>query len=225
MTSIKGYVEILLMGAAGKLTDQQTHFLQVVRSNTDRLAILVNDLLDVSRIEAGKVTLMMQALDMNKIASAVVATITQRMRDEERILPVDVDIQPGLPSGYGDPDRIQQIMDNLVENAFQYSAENGHIWIRIFRAGQEIQVDIRDKGIGIAPKDQPRIFERFYRGEDPAVLATSGTGLGLSIVKHLVEMHHGRIWFESQGVPGEGSTFSFTLPIYTTQQDVGGSGT
>jgi signal transduction histidine kinase len=167
---------------------------------------------------------MLQPLDMNEITRSVVATITRRMQDEERIMSVDVNIQPGLPSGYGDPERIQQIMDSLVENAFQYSPENGHLWIRIFQAGQEIQVDIQDSGIGIAPKDQPRIFERFFRGEDPAVLATSGTGLGLSIVKHLVEMHQGRIWFESQGVAGEGSTFSFTLPIYISQQEEAGSG-
>jgi signal transduction histidine kinase len=87
--------------------------------------------------------------------------------------------------------------------------------LRIRKAANQIQVDIQDTGIGIPPELQPRVFERFYRGEHPYVLATSGTGLGLSIVKHLVEMHTGQIWLESSGVPGEGSKFSFTLPIHT----------
>ncbi|MFQ5616888.1 MAG: sensor histidine kinase, partial [Anaerolineales bacterium] len=80
-----------------------------------------------------------------------------------------------------------------------------------------VQVDIKDDGIGIAPEDQKRIFERFYRGEDPLVLATAGTGLGLSIVQYLIELHGGRIWVESRGVPGDGSTFSFTLPVYVPE--------
>jgi signal transduction histidine kinase len=84
------------------------------------------------------------------------------------------------------------------------------------QAEDAIQVDIQDNGIGISPEDQPRLFERFYRGENPLVLATSGTGLGLSIVRHLVDMHKGHIWLKSKGIPGEGSTFSFTVPVYNT---------
>jgi signal transduction histidine kinase len=105
-------------------------------------------------------------------------------------------------------------VDNLVENAYQYTHENGHILVRMRRVDNMVQVDVKDNGIGISPEEGERIFERFYRGEDPLVLATSGTGLGLSIVQTLVEMHQGRIWYESPGVPGEGSTFSFTLPVY-----------
>jgi PAS domain S-box-containing protein len=219
MTSIKGYVEIMLMGAAGQLTDQQTHFLQVVRSNTERLAILVNDLLDISRIEAGKVTLSLQPLDMHKIVKTVTTTINRRIQDDNRPMQFDAEIEPNLPSGYGDTERIQQIIDNLVANAYQYTPDNGHIWLRVFQAGDELQVDVEDNGIGILPEDHPRIFQRFFRGEDPMVLAASGTGLGLAIVKHLVDMHHGRIWFESSGVPGHGSVFSFTLPIYQPDQE------
>ena len=117
-------------------------------------------------------------------------------------------------SALGDPERIRQIIDNLLENAFFYTAPHGVILLGLQVAGEYVQVDVQDSGIGISLDAQPRIFERFYRGEHPYVLATSGTGLGLSIVRHLVEMHGGRIWFESSGVQGEGSTFSFTLPIY-----------
>jgi PAS domain S-box-containing protein len=224
MTSIKGYVEILLMGAAGVLSDQQMHFLQVVRTNTERLAILVNDLLDISRIEAGRVTLSMQPLDMYEIVRQSVATITQRVQDENRPMQIEADLQPDLPSAFGDQERVRQILDNLMENAYQYTPESGSILVRVYPVKGEIQVDVKDNGIGIMVEDQPRIFERFFRGEDPLVLATSGTGLGLSIVKHLVEMHNGHIWFESSGIPGQGSTFSFTIPIFEDARDQIGLG-
>ncbi len=214
MTSIKGYVEILLMGAAGALTEQQTHFLQVVKANTERLAVLVNDLLDISRIEAGRVSLSMQPLDIYKIANQSVETIRRRSSDEGRPMEFILNLDADLPAAYGDPDRVQQILDNLVENAYQYTPVNGQVKVSAHRVENDIQIDVTDNGIGILPEDHPRVFERFYRGEDPLVLATSGTGLGLSIVQHLVEMHHGRIWFESAGLPGLGSTFSFSLPVY-----------
>jgi signal transduction histidine kinase len=121
----------------------------------------------------------------------------------------------------GDLERVRQILDNLLENAYDYTDANGSIIVRINSMGDELQVDVQDNGIGIPPEAQPRIFERFYRGEHPFVLASSGTGLGLSIVQHLVEMHNGRLWFESNGIPGEGSTFSFTLPVYRIGESIG----
>jgi signal transduction histidine kinase len=112
----------------------------------------------------------------------------------------------------GDGERIRQILGNLVDNAFNYTPANGTIRINIHEQNDELQVDVQDNGVGVAPEDQTRIFERFFRGEHPLVLATPGTGLGLPIVRQLVEMHKGRMWMTSTGVPGEGSTFSFTLP-------------
>jgi signal transduction histidine kinase len=110
---------------------------------------------------------------------------------------------------------VRQILDNLVENAYQYTLINGKILVRARQVDQMVQVDVEDTGIGISAEEEDRVFERFYRGEDPLVLATSGTGLGLSIVQTLVEMHNGHLWFESKGIPGEGSTFSFSLPVHT----------
>jgi two-component system phosphate regulon sensor histidine kinase PhoR len=104
-------------------------------------------------------------------------------------------------------------LDNLVNNAFNYTHPNGQITVHLHIEGNEAQIDVKDNGIGIPPEDSKRIFERFYRGEDPLVLATSGNGLGLPITQQLVEMHHGRIWMKSNGVPGDGSVFSFTLPL------------
>jgi PAS domain S-box-containing protein len=219
MTSIKGYVEILLMGAAGQVSPQQAHFLEIVKSNTERLAILVNDLLDVSRIESGKVTLSLQPLDLRQLANDIIDQFKQRFDKENRPMEITCDIPMNLPLILGDPERIRQVMDNLVENAYQYTPVGGKIAIAMRQVGKEVQVDVRDNGIGIQPEEHSRIFERFYRGEDPLVLATSGTGLGLSIVKKLVEMHQGRIWFESEGIPGLGSIFSLTLPIYNFAQE------
>jgi PAS domain S-box-containing protein len=214
MTSIKGYVEILLMGAAGQITPQQAHFLEIVKGNTERLAILVNDLLDVSRIEAGKVILSMQPIDLRFVVNEILDQLERRMVEENRTLIVDKNIPDNLPLIRGDPERIRQIFDNLIENAYQYTPVGGKVVVAMRQLDHTIQIEISDNGIGIKPEEQARIFERFYRGEDPLVLSSSGTGLGLSIVKRLVEMHHGKIWFESEGIPGRGSVFSFTLPAF-----------
>jgi signal transduction histidine kinase len=125
---------------------------------------------------------------------------------------LSLDAPKNLPPVMGDTERVRQIMGNLVDNAYNYTPGNGTIRIGIHAENGEIQVDIQDNGVGIAYDDQAKVFDRFYRGEHPLVLSTPGTGLGLPIVRQLVEMHKGRIWMKSTGVPGEGSTFSFTLP-------------
>jgi signal transduction histidine kinase len=219
MTSIKGYVEILLMGAAGDLSKQQTHFLQVVKSNTERLAVLVNDLLDISQIESGRVVLSLQPMEILRIADQAVEDLKRRIQGEEKTVTIEKSVQPNLPRVLGDAERIQRILENLLDNAYQYNKPDGLIALKIHQVGNEVEVDIRDTGMGIHPEDQPRVFERFFRGENPLMLGVSGTGLGLSIVKNLVLMHNGRIWLESTGVPGEGSTFSFTIPIYVSENE------
>ncbi len=214
MTAIKGYVDILLMGAAGAISENQNHFLDIVKNNIDRLNILVNDLLDVSRIEAGRVILSTQPLDLREVAKEVIADFRRRSQEENKPMEVLLEAPRVLPPVLADAERVRQIIDNLVDNAYHYTPENGTIKVEMRAVnGTEVQVDVVDNGVGIAAADQDRVFERFYRGEHPFVLATPGTGLGLSIVKQLVEMHNGRIWVASDGVPGQGSTFSFTLPV------------
>ncbi|HQV93395.1 MAG TPA: GAF domain-containing protein, partial [Anaerolineales bacterium] len=216
MTSIRGYVDVLLMGAAGALNENQTHFLKIVKGNTERLNILVNDLLDISRLESGRVTLSPQALDLREVAEDVIDDVLRRSQEENKPIALSLDAPKKLPYVYGDAERVRQIVANLVDNAYHYTPENGTILVQLHpsNGGSEVQVDIKDNGVGIALGDQARVFERFYRGEHPLVLATPGTGLGLSIVKELVEMHKGRIWVQSAGLDGEGSTFSFTLPVF-----------
>jgi PAS domain S-box-containing protein len=219
MTSIKGYVDILLMGAAGALNETQTHFLEIVRSNTDRLSVLVNDLLDISRIESGRVTLSLQPVDLREVADEVVAEILSRSQKESKPMAIVVDAPPDLPPIHGDPERVRQILTNLVDNAYNYTPANGQIQIEMMlNEDNMVRVDVKDNGIGIQPDELDRVFERFYRGEHAFVLATPGTGLGLAIVKQLVLMHKGKIWVESAGIPGQGSTFSFTLPVYQDQE-------
>lgn len=214
MTSIKGYVEVLLMGAAGPLNTQQEHYLEIVKENTDRLTLLVNDLLDVSRIEAGRITLAIQPMNLIDVINNAIEEIERRSREEDKPIHIEKDFPDHLPPVLGDAERIRQILDNLLDNAYQYNHPEGKITIRL-RVGEEaLQVDVIDNGVGIHPAELPHVFDRFFRGENPLVLGIAGTGLGLSIVKSLVEMHHGRIWASSEG-PGKGSTFSFTLPIYT----------
>ncbi len=213
MTAIKGYVDILTMGAAGALNENQMHFLEVVRNNIDRLNTLVSDLLDISRIEAGRITLNPQSVDLHSIAEDVVAEVLHRSQNEEKPMALSLEAPKDLPPVLGDGDRVRQILGNLVNNAFNYTPQNGTIRVNIHQENGEVQVDVQDNGVGIAPEDQDRVFDRFFRGENPLVLATPGTGLGLPIVRQLVEMHNGRIWMTSTGVSGDGSTFSFTLPI------------
>jgi PAS domain S-box-containing protein len=216
MTSIRGYTDVLLMGAAGALNENQAHFLKIIKNNTERLNILVNDLLDISRIESGRVTLSPQPLDLREVAEDVIEDVLRRSQEENKPMALSLDAPKRLPLVYGDMERVRQILANLVFNAYHYTPENGTIKVNIqpLNGGHEVQVDVEDNGVGVSLEDQERVFQRFYRGEHPLVLATPGTGLGLSIVKQIVEMHNGRIWMKSTGVPGEGSTFSFTLPVH-----------
>jgi signal transduction histidine kinase len=215
MTSIKGYVEMLLMGAAGAVNENQSHFLDIVNRNIDRLNTLVGDLLDVSRIESGKVTLSVQAVDLARVAADAIASFRKNAEEEGRPMTFTLKASRSLPPVLADEERLVQLVRNLLDNAYHYTPDHGSIEVhlRSFRKRNEVQVDVTDSGLGIPAADQERIFERFFRGENPLVVATPGTGLGLSIVKQLVEMHGGRIWVKSEGVEGQGSTFSFTLPI------------
>ncbi|MGE5073914.1 MAG: GAF domain-containing protein, partial [Anaerolineae bacterium] len=216
MTAIKGYVEILLMGAAGAINESQSHFLDIVKNNIDRLNILVSDLLDISRIEAGRVTLSPQALDIREIAKDVMEQVEHLSNEEQKPMTFLMEAPRSLPRVVGDPERVRQILMNLLDNAYHYTEPGGivTVHVRTLTSRGEVQVDVMDNGVGIPKSDQERVFDRFFRGEHPFVLATPGTGLGLAIVRQLVEMHKGRIWMKSEGTPGEGSTVSFTLPIF-----------
>jgi PAS domain S-box-containing protein len=208
MTSIKGYADLLLMGAVGSLTGEQERFLTIIKSNTDRLTLLVNDLLDISRIESGRLILTPRVVRIDDLIGQVITAMAARAAERE--LALRSDLPPVLPEVFVDPDRVIQVLTNLVGNACRYTPSGGEIVVLASAHEGEIQVSVRDTGIGISEEDQQRLFSRFFRSDDPTVQEAPGTGLGLSITKSLVEMHGGQIWVESE--LGHGSTFTFSLP-------------
>ena len=214
MTSIKGYADLMLLGAAGQLAPDQTRFLEIIKNNADRLSLLVNDLLDISRIESGRVQLVMRPASVAEVIREVVATLEGRVDEQLKPMTLVADLPDDLPPAWGDRERITQIIMNLADNAFNYTDAGGRIVLRAsFDAlHSEILVEVSDNGIGVTAEDQPRLFDRFYRGEDALVLASSGTGLGLAIARQLAEMHGGRLVL-ARSEPGQGSTFALTLPV------------
>ncbi|HEC36312.1 MAG TPA: GAF domain-containing protein, partial [Anaerolineae bacterium] len=202
MTSIKGYADLLLAGAVGKLSDQQYYFLSIIRNNADRLAALVNDLLDISRIETGRVELDLRAVHIHEVVDEVVGTLQGRAQG--RGISLEAQVPEDLPVVWGDSARVNQILTNLVGNAIQYTPPGGKVTISACRDDDRLKVSVSDTGIGISEENQKRIFDRFFRADDPLVQETPGTGLGLPITASLVHMHGGEIWVESE--LGEGST-------------------
>ena len=218
MTSIKGYADLMLMGAAGPMTEPQIRYLQVIKNNADRLHMLVNDLLDISRIETGKTGLDLRPLDIPQIIEQVVdGHLNGRIQHESRKLQVSTELAPSLPLVNADHARIIQILTNLLDNAFNYTPDNGKITVNAKATHSYVYISIIDSGIGIAQENQKKIFDRFYRAEDSNVQRVSGTGLGLAIVRSLVEMHGGRLKVESE--LGKGSIFTFNLPVVIEDSD------
>jgi signal transduction histidine kinase/DNA-binding response OmpR family regulator len=209
MTSIKGYTDLLIGEKMGALSEQQRRFVHVIKTNADRLTALVNDFLDISRMETGRVKLKMESLDM----IALVHTVADNFRGQmvEKELELVLDLPARLPLVRGDEDRVIQILENLTSNAWKYTPAGGKVTVRAGVTDDFVQIDVSDTGIGIAEKDQEHIFDRFYRTEQAEVRAVDGTGLGLSIVKMLIDLLGGDIWVESR--ENQGTTFSFTLPI------------
>jgi len=208
LTSIKGYLELLLMGAAGSINKQQGSFLEIAKGNAERLHELVSDLLDISRIESGKAELDVQVVSLADIVEQVANTLQNEFA--ERGLTLTIDVPPDLPEFFGDPGRIAQILTNLMGNAYKYTSEGGAT-VRARAAKDVMQIDVIDTGFGISEEDIEKLFTRFFRAEDHLIRQQPGTGLGLNITKSLVDMHDGEIWVESE--LGVGSTFSFSLPL------------
>jgi hypothetical protein len=209
MTAIKGYTDLLHAGAAGPINAEQKRFLTTIKSNTDRLTALINDLLDISRMETGRIRFEPRPLQIGEVVADVVNVLAGPA--EEKHLSLNYEVSAGLPDVMGDRDRLNQVLTNLIGNAIRYTPDGGEIDVKIYLVERAVRIDVRDTGIGIAPEDMAHLFERFYRADHPLVQETRGTGLGLSIVKMFVEMHGGRIWVESE--PDQGSTFTFILPI------------
>jgi PAS domain S-box-containing protein len=216
LTSIKGYVDLLREGEVGELTTDQTEFLTIVATSTDRLVALINDLLDISRIEAGKVELKRERIDLVQSIQAAIASLRPQIEAKRQQLTVDV--PPTALTIVADIDRIAQILTNLLSNAHKYTPVGKEIRVTAVAQGDLVEVSIIDTGIGLSQAEQSQLFTRFYRSSNRVVQEAGGTGLGLAITRSLVELHGGTIAVRSN--PGQGSAFTFTLPLVTAKSGV-----
>lgn len=210
LNSIIGFSGILLQGLAGPLNDEQKKQMKMVYQSAEHLLALINDILDISKIEAGELTLAHGPFDMKSVVEKAVRII--KPLAESKGLALRTEIAPDVEIVHGDSRRVEQVLLNLLSNAAKFT-ESGHIHVRCKKEGPDILVSVSDTGIGIKPEDMDKIFRPFRQIDTGLTRQYEGTGLGLSISRRLVEMMGGTIWAESE--PGVGSTFSFRIPVGT----------
>ncbi len=209
LTSIKGYVDLILDGDAGEVDEIQREFLGIVKENADRLVALINDMLDISRIESGRVHLKLEPMP---VADVIAGTLDSfRAVCEQSGRSVRARVPENLPRVKGDRDRIGQVLMNFVSNALKYSPNGGDVVISARHVGDFVNVSVQDHGMGITREDQKQLFTKFYRIDNALTREIGGTGLGLSICKSIIELHGGKVWVRSK--MGEGSTFTFSVPV------------
>jgi len=206
--SIKGFVDIILMGKTGQINETQADFLSTVRDQTAHLQNLINDLLEFSRLESGQVKLRLTEVSLTEVA-AEVADKLKPLADQGQVQLINR-IGPDVPNIEADLTRIEQVLTNLVDNAIKFTPPSGIVTMSATDLGDKVQVAVSDTGIGIPSTELERIFDRFYQVDSGSTRHYRGTGLGLTICKHIIEHHRGKIWVESE--EGKGSTFFFVLP-------------
>ncbi len=209
LTAIKGFLSMLLHKDFGTLTDRQFHFISRVYQTNQRMIHLVEDLLDVSYIESGKIKLKVEPLSMEPLIADVVTELASK--GFERQIMLKVNRKHKLPLVLADETRLRQILVNLVDNAIKYSLPKSEVVIDFKVQGSELVTSVKDQGVGITAAHIERLFQKFGRIYNPMSMQAGGSGLGLYIVKNLVESHGGRIWVTSR--EGKGSKFSFTMPV------------
>jgi signal transduction histidine kinase len=199
----------MLDGLTGALTEKQSRSLERVKHNIDRLTRMINELLDLSRIEAGRMELQVGPVSLRDVVAEVVESYQAAAREKAvtlRIIP-----QEGMPLVSGDADKLNRILTNLIHNAIKFTPPGGEIRVQTqVRDEAYVETTVIDSGCGIAATEQDKVFDKFY-WSDSVPVEERGAGLGLAIAKNLVELHGGRIWVES--TQGQGSRFSFTIPI------------
>jgi len=206
--SIKGFVDIILMGKTGEITDVQRDFLSTVKEQTTQLQRLISDLLEFSRLESGQIKLQPRELGPATLANEVIDKLTPLAAEGGVTL---LSTLPGdFPSVQADPVRLEQVFSNLVDNAIKFTPAGGSITISGEDLGKHVRLQVTDTGVGIPEEERERVFDRFYQVESGSTRAYRGTGLGLTICKHIVGQHQGSIWVE--GTEGEGATFVVELP-------------
>lgn len=212
LTAIKNAVQLLLMEKVGEINENQKKFLEMAERNINRLMNILNDLLNLSRIEAGKMVMKLEELNLRSILELVYFSF--KPQGEEKSIQLKLDLPTELPPVYGDKEKVEQILSNLITNSLKFTPPNGEITISAepFAADEDMMaISVKDTGIGIPAEHLEKIFEKFYQVENSLQRSHGGTGLGLAITKGLVEAQKGKIFVRSE--PGKGSIFTFTLPL------------
>ncbi|MBU1726009.1 MAG: GAF domain-containing sensor histidine kinase [Candidatus Omnitrophica bacterium] len=209
LTSIKGYASILLAGKLGEVPQEVHERLEKINKHSDELVHMVNDLLDIARIESGKVIMNKESVDLKQISEEVSDLMSVQLKEKGILF--SSNIAQEAKDVFADRGQIARVFINLIGNASKFTPSGGKISVNIRKLYNFAQIDISDTGCGISQEAQEKIFEEFYRVDNAVNQQVKGTGLGLSLVKHIIEAHGGKIWIKSE--PGAGSTFSFTIPL------------
>ena len=213
LNAILGYTELMADGAYGEPSEKMMGILKRLEANGKHLLGLINDVLDLSKIEAGQLVLELSDYSVQDIAQTVRSTLEPLAADKK--LGFKVAVAPQLPPGRGDGRRLTQVLINLVGNAIKFT-DAGEVAIKAEANNGLFHVSVHDTGPGISAADQAKLFQEFQQADNAITRKKGGTGLGLAISKRIIEMHGGKIWVESQ--VGQGSTFAFTLPVVVEQQ-------
>jgi len=208
LTSIKGYAALVGEGKLGAVSKSQADRLGKIGRNTDYLSNLISDLLDIARIESGRIGMMIHSVELSRLVDAVADLLGPQFKENN--LTLKVKLPAKLPRLQVDENRLQRVFVNLLSNAIKFTPERGTLTIQATSKGKMLQVDVADTGIGIPPEDLERLFSEFFRADNPVNRERKGTGLGLVLVKRIIEAHGGKIWVTSR--VGKGTTFSFTIP-------------
>ena len=217
LTSIIGFVSFILDGKAGAINDRQRNSLARVQRQSKRLAALINDLLDISRIESGRI-------QMEQVPISILDIVTQRIEEirpqaDEKSIQLDLNAPESVPQILGDEARMGQVFTNLIGNAIKFTPDNGEVSVKVEADGNLLHVEVIDTGPGIPPEERQKIFDKFYQLSDISTRQQGGSGLGLSISKSIVEAHGGKLWIDD-GNQGKGSNFQFVLPLVREDDNV-----
>jgi signal transduction histidine kinase len=207
LTTIKGFVSIVLNEETGPLNDQQRRFLETSDRAIDRLTLLVSDLLDISRIEAGQIKMQLRPVALHDVCQRVATGFAPQVKAQN--LTLTLQVPENLPLVMADPDRLGQVLDNLISNALKFTSRGG-LTISAADKGDYAMVSVKDTGAGIPKEEQEKIFDKFYQAKTGKGFPSKGTGLGLAIVRSIIDSHRGKVWVESE--PGKGADFRFILP-------------
>ncbi|MBI5765630.1 HAMP domain-containing histidine kinase [Candidatus Falkowbacteria bacterium] len=214
LTVVKGYTSMMLEGSFGKISKIVRDGLQKVYISAEQLISLVDDLLNISRIEAGRLEFNILPVDLAKIAEETVSDFQQKVKEKK--IKLAFHPEPNLPKVATDPQKIKEVISNIIDNSVKYTSK-GEIIVGLHQESQSIIFSCQDTGIGIETDDLPRLFEKFVRGKGMMQVYTEGTGLGMYFARMVIENMGGRIWAESEG-KGKGSKFSFSLPLANKAQ-------